>query len=405
MLRLVIGASCSMILSFAFSSAQSIPFAKPVDISNGTVSGVTALDVADFNQDGLVDVAVLEGGAHADGRVTFAWFEQKTNGDWNRHNFNNPDLIGFNDNTDFTGSAKSADVTGDGYPDLVFTVDGHTTSPIKVYLFENPGPENVAAAWPFHLIATIDGVHANDMRISHMDRDDKPDVVIRHKQPDDVKVLFQNSKSDWTLKTVLSGISGEGLAVGDLNNDQIADIAFTGFWYKAPSSPRTGLYISYAIDSDYRNINHASKDEIGDLNGDNRPDVIVSPAESFPSYGGKPHDLVWYECPENPEKLTSWKKHVITFNTNDRSFLRLADFNNDGQLDISSARTWNGKFIEIYLNNDGDFSRSFRVVSEKGIYSGAVGDIDNDGDIDLIGEESYSNNYLPQYYRSLLYDK
>ncbi|NND32515.1 MAG: hypothetical protein HKN76_07985, partial [Saprospiraceae bacterium] len=91
----------------AHSQVQS--FAEPQDLSQGTVSGISALDVADLNQDGLVDVVVLEGGAHSEGRFTLAWFEQSKSGKWLRHDFNIP--VQFDD---FIGSARCEDKDQDG---------------------------------------------------------------------------------------------------------------------------------------------------------------------------------------------------------------------------------------------------------------------------------------------------
>ncbi len=81
--------------------AQSITFANPIDVSAGSISGVSALDVADLNGDGRMDVVVLEGGVHADGRFTLAWFEQTKKGEWEKHDFNIP--VEFDD---FIGSAR-----------------------------------------------------------------------------------------------------------------------------------------------------------------------------------------------------------------------------------------------------------------------------------------------------------
>ena len=38
----------------------------------------------------------------------------------------------------------------------------------------------------------------------------------------------------------------------------------------------------------------------------------------------------------------------------------------------------------------------------KGIYSGAIKDFDNDGDLDIVGEDTYSNQSRPWYYENLL---
>ena len=375
---------------------QSVFFAEPLDISQGSVSGVSSLDVGDFNKDGLVDVAVMEGGAHSKGRVTFAWFEQSLTGNWVRHEFGNNDMF-----DDFIGSARCGDINNDGNIDLVLTNDGHTTGPINVYFFKNPGKKKVTEKWSFQLISTIEGFHANDMRLADIDADGRLDIIIRHKNPDAVKIIFHHKKNKWYTKTAWEGQAGEGLSVGDLNRDGLPDISISGHWLKTPVNARKGEYKRYDIEAGYKLVNKATKEEIGDLNGDGRPDVVLSPAEHFPKYGGDNYDLAWYECPENPEEVNAWEKHIVRSNLNKAHCAKLADFDNDGDLDILSAIDWDDLEIRIYFNENGTFEKSLQLVSGKGIYSGAVIDMDNDGDIDIVGEDKYSNDSRPWFYKNL----
>lgn len=374
--------------------AQPLSFAAPVDVSEGSVQGVSALDVADFDQNGLLDVAVLEGGAHAGGRMTVAWFAQSKTGAWERHEFGDTAVF-----DDFIGSARCADMDGDGDPDLILTNDGHTTGPLQVYFFENPGREKVTGTWPRHLIATIDGWHANDMRLADIDADGRLDVIIRHKGPDAVQIIFQDADNHWTRKTAFEGQEGEGLAVGDIDRDGLPDITMTGHWLKTPAAPRTGTYHRFDIDPTYKSVNKATKEEVGDINGDGRLDIVLSPAEHFPKYGGDYYLLAWYEAPPDPTDADLWKRHVIREDFNKGHCLKLADFDGDGDLDVLSAVAWDEKEIRIYFNDQGVFKRSQPIIAGKGIYSGAVADMDGDGDFDIVGEDWYAHESKPWYYK------
>lgn len=377
------------------ASGQYPTFAAPVDIAAGSVQGISALDVGDFNQDGYPDVALMEGGAHAGGRFTLAWFEQQPGRPWIRHDF----VAGITFD-DFIGSARCADMDGDGDLDLVLTNDGHTTGPIRVYLLENPGKAHCTDPWPIHLIATIEGVHANDMQVADMDADGKLDVVIRHKVPDAVQILFQDSKSTWQVKMAHTGQAGEGLAVGDIDQDGLPDISITGHWLKSPADARQGNYQRYDIEAGYKAINKGTKDALGDLNGDGRLDLVLSPAEAFPAYGGANYDLAWYEGPTDPLQSKAWKKHLIRADYNHGHCLKLADMDQDGDLDILSARAWEARDIRIFWNEQGDFSNSTQVTAGKGIYSGAVADMDGDGDLDIVGEDQYAHDARPWWYEN-----
>jgi hypothetical protein len=176
----------------------------------------------------------------------------------------------------------------------------------------------------------------------------------------------------------------------------------TGHWFKAPKNPRVGEYERFDIESGFKNVNPATKEDVGDINGDGRLDILLSPAEHFKKYGGENYDLAWYECPENPEMVDKWHKHIVRSDYNKAHCAKLADFDNDGDLDILSAITWDNREIRIYFNENGAFHNSLQVSEGKGIYSGAVGDMDGDGDIDIVAEDKYAQDGRPWYFENLL---
>lgn len=390
---------CFVLSLVATKSVQSQPlsFAKPVDISHETVAGVSALDVADINKDGRMDVVVLEGGVHANGRFTLAWFEQTKSKNWARHDFNIP--LQFDD---FIGAARCGDIDKDGDMDLIFSNDGHSSGPIDIYLLQNPGERKVNKPWKYFLLASIEGFHANDMRLADMDADGRLDVIVRHKNPESVKILFQNRHNTWQTKTVYTGQAGEGLAVGDIDEDGFPDITMTGHWFKTPENPREEAYTRFDIESGYKTVNPATKEEVGDINNDGRLDVLLSPAEHFKKYGGDNYDLAWYEYRQNPAEEKEWKKHLIKANYNKAHCAKLADFDNDGDLDVLSAISWDDREIRIYINEQGEFKHSIQVAIGKGAYSGAITDMDGDGDLDIVAEDKYAGDGKPWYYENLL---
>jgi len=384
-----------LVLLWWDASAQ-ISFGAPVEISSGTVSGVSALDVGDFNQDGLQDVMVMEGGKHAD-HATFAWFEQDASGEWIRH-----EMLVTEKLDEFLGSARCADLDGDGDMDLVLTSDHHAVGPIRVFFFENPGGAMATGKWGQHLIATIDGYHANDMRIADMDVDGRLDIVIRHKDPNSIRILFQNKpKEEWSLQTLATDALGtEGFAIGQLDKGPGPDIAINGYWFES-IDPRLGKYKLREIDTDFTRVNPNTKEDIGDINGDGRNDIIISPAEAYNN--GKDHVLAWYEAPKKVKReKANWVKHVIRGEYNNAHCVKLVDIDNDGDLDVISGQPWAPDLITIYLNNRGDFSESIIVTEGKGIYSGAFVDMDGDGDIDIVGENMYARKAMPWYYENFL---
>jgi hypothetical protein len=370
-------------------------FAAPVDISNGSVSGVTSLDAADFNGDGLLDVVVMEGGKHSAKR-TFAWFEQKNAHHWRRHELGTAHQL-----DSFLGSARCDDMDSDGDPDIVFTSDNHTLGPVKVIVAENPGGIKIFEPWKLNVIATFEGAHANDMQIADMNNDRRKDIIIRHKSPNTIRILFQQSGNEWRVRSIRTEqLGNEGFAVGNLDGDTTMDISANGCWFKAPANPMNEEYELFCFDTTFARINPNTKEDIGDINGDKRNDVIISPAEGY--YNGNNHVLAWYEASGNPETPSNWTQHIIRSNYNWAHSVKLVDIDNDGDIDVISGKAWSPSCITIFFNNKCDFSKELVVIEGRGIYSGAIKDVDNDGDVDIIGEDTYSNQSHPWYYENQL---
>ncbi|GHA18788.1 hypothetical protein GCM10008090_30500 [Arenicella chitinivorans] len=382
-----------------------IPFADAKDVANGSVRGVSSLDVADINGDGRGDVAVIEGGKHAGGRKTFAWFAapSQIQGTWTRHEFGNDTHL-----RSFLGAAKLADMDGDGDVDLVVSSDNHSggTKQADVYVYLNPGPGSATSTWPYQRVtsSTLALHHINDMEIADMDGDGRLDIVTRSLTPNQIQIFFQNTISNFTRKDINTNIaSSEGLAVGLLDADNRPDISFTGHWLKSPTNPRTQAYTRLNIDASYKSINQNTKEAIGDIDGDGLNDVIIAPAEAFRNGGNAP--LAWYKNPGNTS-TANWASNTIVNQTNNTHTVKLGDIDNDGDLDVVTGTPWSNSAssiaVRVYYNNgQGGFGPAQTVVSGKGLYSGALFDIDGDGDLDIIGQNAYASTSKPYVYENL----
>ncbi|MFC1634417.1 FG-GAP repeat domain-containing protein [Planctomycetota bacterium] len=388
------------------TAAAEVSFRPPKDIAGGAVLGLSSMDAGDIDNDGFIDVVAVEGGKHASGRKTFAWFKAPvdTQGTWQRFDVNPGAPL-----RSFLGTAKLADMDGDGDLDLIVSSDNHSGGKMEadVYIFINPKPNGQASdTWNWHRAnnTSLPYHHINDMEIADMDGDGKLDIVVRSLQPNQIHIFFQNSISSYIRKSIDTDINlSEGLAVGHIDTDGLADITYTGYWLQSPANPRTQHYTKKPIDPNYKNVNQNTKEVIGDIDGDGRLDVVIAPAEAFRK-GGK-HDLAWY-CNPGGNCDSPWKKTVIKAKTNNHHTVKLGDMDNDNDLDVIVGIPWDPKRVQIYYNNgSGSFGKTHTIQSGKGLYSGVVADLGNDGDLDIIGQDTYARESKPWIYESLLVDK
>jgi hypothetical protein len=385
---------------------SSLRFGPPRDIADGTVAGLSSMDAGDIDGDGMADVVAIEGGKHAAGRRTFAWFKAPAHVQepWQRFAFNAAAPL-----RAFLGAAKLADMDGDGDLDLVVSSDNHSgnTREAEVMVFINPRPEAPAtAAWPWH--RTHDRAwpyhHINDMEIADMDGDGRKDIVVRSLQPNRIHILFNDGSNSYTRKSIDTGLAeSEGLAVGDIDGDGRPDIAYTGFWLQAPTDPRTESYSRKPIDPHYHTVNQNTKESLGDIDGDGRLDIVIAPAEAFRKGGD--HDLAWYRNPGG-DYDAPWDKTVLKIQTNNHHTVKVGDMDNDQALDVVVGVPWKPQRVQIYYNlGHGSFGDAVTLCQGKGLYSGVLADLDHDGDLDIIGQDTYAGESKPWVYENRLMDR
>lgn len=405
--RIIVALIAIGIFAVLGTAHAQVNFATEVDVAGGSVSGVSSLAVGDINGDGRGDVVAIEGGKHAGGRMTFAWFAAPTSisGNWTRHEFGNDSQL-----RSFLGAAQLADMDNDGDSDLIVSSDNHSggTREADIYVYINPGVGSVTGAWSYQRVTptTLALHHINDMEIADMDGDGKLDIVARSLTPNEIHIFFQNNISSYTQKVIETDISqSEGLAVGLLDSDSLPDITYTGHWLKSPNNPRTQNYTKLNIDSNYKNNNQNTKEAIGDIDGDGLNDVIIAPAEDFRSGGDTV--LAWYKNPGNTSS-TNWQQTIILSVTNNTHTVKLVDIDNDNDLDVVTGIPWSqpnviSRSVRIYYNNgSGSYGAAQIIVDGKGLYSGVVYDIDGDGDLDIAGQNQYAGSSKPYVYENLL---
>lgn len=323
--------------------------------------------IADFNKDGLNDVAeidslaALQPGAIVSITPSWGFFARNAV----------PGAVGL------VGGIAAADINSDGKLDLVMSE--HDTGKMRVH----PGNGNGSFGNP----AIYDGMPQNqavDVAVADFNGDGWPDVALNNRGG--IKIFHFNNQGAVSSTRVLSSPQlGEikVMRVADFDGDGAPDIFFGGMGGAEPMI-LTGLR-NAAPD-----LHRIGNTGLGTVSGGAAADVLGNGRASLAIFdypGGKLTFL--------PAPLVSGSQRILSTGVDFPRDAAFADMNRDGKLDLVLASALNANIfsdavLRIFRNGTTGFEANPAVISlgqgrmNVSLDIMAAGDIDGDGGADLL---------------------
>jgi hypothetical protein len=319
---------------------------------------------ADLDGDGRTDFLL---GGHAAVRPGLFWYR---NPDWQRTPISTHAVVG----TDI----EVADLDRDGRPDVIATKDTDGVPGLTAFI-------QTDRSWRTWRLAI--GYKLHDVEVADLDLDGLPDLVGRgqNRNGNTLHLWRQWPFDRWTHRAIgLPVEHGDGLKVADLDQDDRPDIVIPRHWFRNTGTVGllafTGLTYNAATPAN-------GVVAVGPIDGDSRPDIVVSPAHRAGSRGW----VSWFKAPADPAAGESWAETVIEDGVEaDVHFAGIDDFDGDGHADLATAATelTAAPAIKIYYNPNGRgaFTPS-QLVAAASSHNMQVIDLDNDGRPSLMGAD------------------
>ncbi len=297
----------------------------------------------------------------------------------------------------------SADLNGDGFPDLIAVNSSVNSATGTISVLLNNGKSGNGT---FAVAATYTvGRLPYQVAIGDVNGDGYPDLAVTNYGANTVSVLYGSKSGTFTAgPTLTTGVNPYGVVIADFQHDGHPDIAVSCFHddtlYVFPNngSGAFGSPYTYSTGSGPMAL------VAGDFNRDGNLDIVVANATGGPAGDTNPATTGNNVSFFGGKGDGTFRTGVFSPSLNFPQSIAAGDVNGDGILDIVGVAP-NFNKVEVTLGKgDGTFGTTQQraqgeFTAAKQPWALAVGDFNNDGQLDIVTANTYNqvNITIPAY--------